>query len=281
MMYVTVMMIQFTMIALLLITYPVTLYAMKLTTATDRAVSSTCTNRIAKQFKHHIVLNILVKALSFSSIVSTYALTVQPAYAISSTNTRSVLDPADYTRLKKGSKELQYLINNWETKTQYCNFGELQRDLLSSDNKKELMQAAAKGSILDYDKSDTMNIKCKQDPQVIRALIGLLPEENTNLYQIDKLFRLKATMNSINADNIEDYIDYVEKFTIALANVDSLTYQARTDYGSTEVMSKDDKSLVTNNKSDYLSKSKQSVIDTSTALNKIIEFIEAASTESD
>ena len=74
----------------------------------------------------------------------------------------------DLSRLRKGNKELQFLLENWDKKTTYCNFGEFQNELLNPAKKEQLLIEAAAGGLLDYDKSATMKIMCKRDPQVRR-----------------------------------------------------------------------------------------------------------------
>jgi hypothetical protein len=79
----------------------------------------------------------------------------------------------DLNRLKYGLKEVNFLLDHWEEKTTYCNYGELQRELLSPENKEKLLEAAALTGLLDYDKSATMNVMCRKDPQVVRGFLGL------------------------------------------------------------------------------------------------------------
>ena len=42
-----------------------------------------------------------------------------------------------------------------------------------------MKEAAAGGGLLDYDKSATMNVKCKRDPMIVRAYTGLMDENPT------------------------------------------------------------------------------------------------------
>jgi hypothetical protein len=77
------------------------------------------------------------------------------------------VSPNDLNRFKLGLREITYLLDNWEDKTTYCNFGEFQRELLSPENKAKLMEKASEFSLWDYDKTKTMNVMCKRDPQVI------------------------------------------------------------------------------------------------------------------
>ena len=103
----------------------------------------------------------------------------------------ATFDGSDPMRLAVGLREVNYLIKNWETKTTYCNFGEFKNELLTPQNKEELLKAASKNAFWDYDKSDTMNVKCKRDPQVVRALVGLT-DDNLNLKNVSKYRRMIA-----------------------------------------------------------------------------------------
>ena len=78
------------------------------------------------------------------------------------------VSPNDLNRLKLGLREVNYLIENWDEKTTYCNFGEFQRELLLPENKGKLLDAAKEFSLWDYEKTKTMNVMCKRDPQVVR-----------------------------------------------------------------------------------------------------------------
>ena len=87
----------------------------------------------------------------------------------------------DLNRLKYGLKEVNFLLDHWEEKTTYCNYGELQRELLSPENKEKLLEAAALTGLLDYDKSATMNVMCRKDPQVVRGFLGLTGKSSSSL----------------------------------------------------------------------------------------------------
>lgn len=178
----------------------------------------------------------------------------------------------DPQRLKLGLREVNFLLNNWEEKTVYCNFGEFQNELLAPENKEKLFKAAAEFSILDYDKSKTMNVKCKRDPQVVRAFLGLTPD-NLLLNKADVLMRRPGIMNLIDDGKIDDYLEAVEVFTQAVANVDTLSYEARTDFASTETAIKGDDSKFTSTSNDYLAQSKISVISARDALKTVVDIL--------
>lgn len=182
------------------------------------------------------------------------------------------VDFNDLNRLKRGLKEVNYLLDHWEEKTTYCNFGEFQRELLLPENKEKLMAAAAEFSLFDYDKSKTMNVMCRQDPQVVRAFLGLTPE-NPLLNRADALMKQKQTLNLVDPDDFDQYIEAVDVFSQAVAAVDGLAYNARTDFAATETSKKGDNSAVYSNKNDYLAQAKGSVFIARDSLAKVIEIL--------
>lgn len=200
-------------------------------------------------------------------------------FSFSSAVTIAEIPTNDLARLSKGLREVDYLIDNWSEKTTYCNFGEVQRDMLDIKNKDKLILAAKKGGLLDYDKSDTMNVVCKKDPQVVRAFLGLTPD-NLNLNKADILMRKSTTLETINPDQIDTYIEAVDTFSQAVAAVDGLSYNARSDYASTETFSKSS-DLGTNIQSDYLEQCKSNVIKARDALRLIVDLLTTTSSTSE
>ena len=67
-------------------------------------------------------------------------------YFIHYVSASATYEQNDLKRLKKGLVELEYLLENWEKKTTYCNFGEFQRELLDAKNKEKLLAAAEEGN---------------------------------------------------------------------------------------------------------------------------------------
>eukprot|EP01041_Mallomonas_annulata_P001857 gene1857-3603_t len=177
----------------------------------------------------------------------------------------------EFSRLKKGLREVDYLLDHWDEKTTYCNFGEFQRELLDTKNKEKLMEAAAKGGLLDYDKSDTMNVVCKRDPQVVRAFLGLTSDDNPNLVKADLLMRKPTTLDLIDPDSFDEYIEAVDVFARSIAEIDGLSYNARSDFSSTETFSKD--KIGTQGSSDYLEQTKKSVIKARDSLAKVVNLL--------
>ena len=182
-------------------------------------------------------------------------------------------DANQIKRLKVGYNQLSYLVRNWDEKTNYCVFGEIKRELLSDDNKYELIESAKFGSTLDKNPA-TVNIKCKRDPQVVREFLGLGNEPVAlALKNAEALMRKPSTLQLVDPDDIDRYIEAIEKYSINVAAADGLSYAARTDYSSTENATKGDISLKGSSKEDYLSKSKQAVEVIVTNLKTIVDIL--------
>eukprot|EP01036_Dinobryon_divergens_P027161 gene27161-35886_t len=183
----------------------------------------------------------------------------------------------DISRLKRGLREVNFLLDHWDEKTLYCNFGEFQRELLTVKNKEKLLVAAAETGLLDYDKSATMNIVCRRDPEVVRAFLGLSPDNNPLLSRAELLMKKPAVVSRLDPDDLEEYFSAVEQFTEAVSAVDSLSYQARTDYSSTETASRESFSSSTKSdlsgRKDYLAQTKASVEAAKNALSIVVDLL--------
>ncbi len=216
----------------------------------------------------------LISALQLRTIASRLLIAstifvTQPSLAIVEDGTIQM------EKIKKGYKGLQLLIDKWDEKTTYCNFGELQRDILSVKNKDVLYKAAAKGSLLDYDKSDTMNVMCKKDPMTVRAYVGLYPESgNDLLYNADKTLKSTQIISSVDPDKIDEYIGLIEEWQQLVSSIDASSYSARNEYASTETRTKNDNSLLTNDDNDLLAQCKKEVIKATAILQSILKMLE-------
>ena len=178
----------------------------------------------------------------------------------------------DVRRLKRGLKELDYLLANWEEKTTYCNFGELKMELLDTKNKDQLIKTARESGLLD--KSKSMNVMCKRDPEVVRAFLGLTPE-NLVLQKADILMKSKNVLSDVNPDLFDEYIESVDNYVQAVASADALAYNARNDYNSANSFEKDSADTLSLKGSKYLDQSKDSVIKVRDSLSKIVTILDA------
>jgi len=220
-------------------------------------------------------LQLCVTALQWRTIagrllITSTILVAQPSFAIVDESTIQNLE-----KINKGYKALQLLVDKWEEKTTYCNFGELQRDILSVKNKEVLYKVAAKGSLLDYDKSDTMNVMCKKDPMIVRAYAGLYPESgNDLLYNAEKVLQSEKVISSVDPEKIDEYITLMEEWQQLISSIDASSYSARNEYASTETTSKNDRRLMTNDDKNLLAQCKKEVTKAAETLGNILNMID-------
>lgn len=85
--------------------------------------------------------------------------------------------------------------------------------------------------------------------------------------------RRPSTVALVDDDNLDAYLEAVETFTTTISEVDGLTYEARTDFASTETFSKGDTSKLTGAGNDYLALSKISVVKVRDALDIIVGLL--------
>lgn len=212
-------------------------------------------------------------SLQYQSPVSVKGVEVSPSSSlVLSSVAPSNNEKGDLERLKTGLSQINYLLSHWREKTTYCNFGEFQRELLLPENKQKLMKAAAETGLLDYDKSATMNIMCRQDPEMVRAYVGL-KDENPVLRGAEALMQKTSTLSRIDVDKDSAYIDAVELYVQAVANVAALSYEARTDFLAQETSDRDSLVNARAGRKDYLEEARVAVVDVRDALEDIVSML--------
>ena len=76
-------------------------------------------------------------------------------------------------------------------------------------------------------------VHSKRDPQMVRAFLGLTPD-NLTLNNAERLLKKPITINRVDPEYIDDYFEQVDKFIMGVSSVDALSYEARTDFASIE-----------------------------------------------
>ena len=175
----------------------------------------------------------------------------------------------DVNRLKRGLQEINFLLDNFEAKTTYCNFGEFKMELMDARNKEGLIDAARDSGLLD--KTKTMNVMCKRDPEVVRAFLGLT-SENKLLEKSERLMKSPKVVDLVDADYVDEYFEAVDIFTTELAAADALAYNARQDNDSQNTF-KLGASTSLGTGSRYLDQSKESVTRLRDELEKIVGYL--------
>ncbi len=218
-----------------------------------------------------------LKVLQKFSTATIIAISLPLSHPFVSPTAAVDLETNDLRRLKVGLKNVNNLIDNWIDKTTYCNFGEVQRKMMEAGEKELLLKNAAEGGLLDYDKSKTMDVLCKRDPQIVRAYLGLEPSTgNTVLYKAEKLMKNSIATDKVDPDMIDSYFEAIERYSEAIAAADSLAYAARTDYGSQQSQSRAEaeKAGLRDGKEDFLQQSKAQVIKVRDALTEIVQDLQ-------
>lgn len=103
-------------------------------------------------------------------------------------------------------------------------------------------------------------------------------DDNLVLNKAELLMKKPSTLELIDSNDIDTYIDQVDVYTQAISAIDVLSYQARSDFYSQETNSKDtielnDKNNNEQNKKDYLALTRDNVIIARDALTYIVDKI--------
>ena len=77
----------------------------------------------------------------------------------------------DLATLRRGLLDLEDLVQNWKERTTNCNYAEVNRDLLGSQNKAALLKQASENAAVA--KGSAVKTLCKRDPEAVRRILGL------------------------------------------------------------------------------------------------------------
>ena len=77
----------------------------------------------------------------------------------------------DLPTLRRGLLDLEDLVQNWKERTTNCNYAEVNRDLLGSQNKAALLKQASENAAVA--KGSAVKTLCKRDPEAVRRILGL------------------------------------------------------------------------------------------------------------
>jgi hypothetical protein len=110
-------------------------------------------------------------ALLAGASTSIASISVAPALAAPDSSS------ADTLKLRQGLGQLTFLLDNWVEATTNCKYAEVNKELLSVENKEELLDAAAK-SVL-FDKGKTSRTLCKRDAEALRFIMAVGSSKNS------------------------------------------------------------------------------------------------------
>ena len=150
----------------------------------------------------------------------------------------------DLPTLRRGLLDLEDLVQNWKERTTNCNYAEVNRDLLGSQNKAALLKQASENAAVA--KGSAVKTLCKRDPEAVRRILGLdgklnaksapllapgaarqerlnAEDQNAALADADRMIRKGLEFTS----DLDGYVEANEKWLRAVSAIDSATYSSR------------------------------------------------------
>ena len=182
------------------------------------------------------------------------ALFCRPALAVAATDPGA----AAAGRLQSGLLVLEDVVGRWKEVTTDCRYGEIRRELLSSESKEELLKAASSTS-----KGDTMVVLCKSTGRLVREAIGA---DASPLNNIAKLLERPALVQRVEFDQIDAFQAASEKLQQSLAAADAAAYFAATADFSAQTAFKRGEAPLTPN----LDAARQAIVDARDAMKVVI-----------
>lgn len=109
-------------------------------------------------------------------------------------------EPSEYfATIQDARSKLDVLLQNWERATVQCNYADVPRDLLRTENKAILLEKAATSAL--FDKSASLE-SCKTSNRIVREYLGLTGKGP--LVRIDTA--LRRSIDLVDPDKAEDYV---------------------------------------------------------------------------
>jgi hypothetical protein len=128
-------------------------------------------------------------------------------------------------RLRSGLATLDDMIAKWAELTLDCNYGEINRALLETDNKQQLLAEASGTS-----KASTTVTMCKSTAGRIRPGLGVTGEGA--LARVDALLSKPATLQRVDPDALEAYQEASEALQRALSAADAAAFYSSNDFSA-------------------------------------------------
>lgn len=191
----------------------------------------------------------------------------------------------DLDQLTIGLGQLDDLLENWDAATLNCNYAEVNRRLLQTENKQELLDEALTNSLISKN-SRAVTTVCKRDPEEVRRILGIdtsiRPKSGpafggvkaveyapAALVRADKRIR-RGYRRLEGKAGAEDYIEAEEAWLSSQSGLQSLTYAAgAADIGSVVAVDPGDEDSA----SSFLDQSRQYATDSRTALRTIVRLL--------
>ena len=150
----------------------------------------------------------------------------------------------DLATLQRGLLDIEDLVQNWKERTTNCNYAEVNRELLGSQNKQALLKQASENAAVS--KGNAVKTLCKRDPEAVRLILGL--DGKLNAKNAPLLAPGAGRQERLNAEDrkapladsdkmikkgleyvsdLDAYVDATETWLQSIASIDSATYSSR------------------------------------------------------
>ena len=124
--------------------------------------------------------------------------------------------------LRAAEDALSSLLNNWSKSTIDCSVADVSRDLLSSQNKEQLLEKASTFALFD---KDSAVMSCKEDNTKVKAFVATLKN-------LSKEFKSARDIVEASGGDLDAYIENVETFQSSMSSALGFASLMNQDYAS-------------------------------------------------
>jgi len=234
---------------------------------------------IPKTFNRRSLLSNIIGKSTVISIISTLSPIPASCKEIQQPTLPSDL-LKDIEVINDASKALTTLLQNWAKATIDCSYADVPRELLSQENKQELLEKAKVSAL--FDKSASV-VSCKRNNKIVRDYIGVTGKGP--LVNIDKLIlKRKLIEYYVDIDKLEDYYTEADLFSQAMSKATASSYAAGiADFDSFNNFAKDEalsSEELDKDGDSNLAQTKRAVIEANSSLKKILAILQEGATSS-
>ena len=172
--------------------------------------------------------------------------------------------------IQEATDTLQTLLDNWKKAVIDCTYADVPRELLSQENKAELLEKASTFALFDKSVSVT---SCKTTNRIVRDYLGVTGKGP--VVGIDK--KLRLALNEYDIDDLDTYVQLIEDVQQSLAKANSFSYSASSDFSSLNNFQEEDATkILSSDNSSNLNQCRACIQSAVDGLNKIITILNSS-----
>ena len=175
--------------------------------------------------------------------------------------------------IQDATTTLQTLLDNWKKAVVDCTYADVPRELLSQENKAELLEKASTFALFDKSVSVT---SCKTTNRIVRDYLGVTGKGP--VVGIDKT--LRKVLNEYDIDDLDTYVQLIEDVQQSLAKANSFSYSASSDFSSLNNFQEEDATKILSSGSSNLQQCRACIQSAVDGLNKIITILNSSTKSS-